>query len=392
MAPKMKHLASKRVGSPPNISKRQKPSFGANFRTAIAQSRFEDTFAHRDVKAGRVIRFDLLESIDFPYLNTFEEFGWTNYLKMNAPVYENLVRAFYCNSDLIPRQNIPNRSYTDRFKTFLMGSEYIISRQTIADALNLDDSGETNTKADILDLAKSVFDDETLPFAHTQAAKFGMHDRLLHLIVTHVLAPFGTQYAIIRKQDYWWMHMIKKKRCPNLPAFIFSDMMKVVQNRESTLVYGMVLSAVFRHLRIDTRCDTPFIQPSSSYLDEHSLGSMGYVKEQNIWVKKAERGTIDPDEVALGGDELNPEEQGNEGDGQETGEAAGTSSSAEFNSRSVLEAILGRFDSLDTRFESITARLDSMELKQDELIAQIQQLQTFPHQPSSTQPSTSPQP
>ena len=103
-----------------------------------------------------------------------------------------------------------------------MGSEYMISRQTIADALNLDDSSETNTKADILDLVKSVFDDDTLPFAHTQVAKLGMHDRLLHLIVTHVLAPFDTQYAIIRKQDYWWMHMIKKKHCPNLPAFIFS--------------------------------------------------------------------------------------------------------------------------------------------------------------------------
>ena len=83
-----------------------------------------------------------------------------------------------------------------------MGSEYVISWQVIADALNLDDSGETNTKADILDLAKSIFDDESLLFAHTQAAKLGMHDRLLHLIVTHVLAPFGTQYAIIRKQDY----------------------------------------------------------------------------------------------------------------------------------------------------------------------------------------------
>ena len=40
-----------------------------------------------------------------------------------------------------------------------MGSEYVILRQTTADALNLYDSSETNTKADILDLAKSVFDD-----------------------------------------------------------------------------------------------------------------------------------------------------------------------------------------------------------------------------------------
>ena len=166
MAPKVKHLASKRIGSSPNLPKRQKPSFSANFRTAIAQTRFDDTFVHRDVKVGRVIHFELLESINFPYLNTFEEFGWKNYLKMNAPVYDNLVRAFYCNSELVPRQITPNHSYTDRFKTFLMGSEYMISRQTIADTLNLDYSGETNTKVDILDLAKSVFDDETLPFAH----------------------------------------------------------------------------------------------------------------------------------------------------------------------------------------------------------------------------------
>ena len=173
--------------------------------------------------------------------------------------------------------------------------------------------------------------------------------------------------------------MIKKKNCPNLPAFIFSDMMKVVQYRESTLIYGMVLSAVFRHLGIDTRYDTPFIQHPSIYLDELSLGSIGYVKEQNIWVKKAERGTIDLDKVALGGDETNFEGDGHEGKGQETCNVAGASTSTEFDTMSALEAIFGRFDSLYTRFKSITTRLDSMELKQDDIIAQVQQLQAFHH-------------
>ena len=90
---------------------------------------------------------------------------------MNAPIYENLVKAFYGNSELVPRQGAPNRSHSDRFMTFLMASEYVISRQTIVAALNFDDSSETNTKADILDLAKSVFDHESLPFAHKQAVK-----------------------------------------------------------------------------------------------------------------------------------------------------------------------------------------------------------------------------
>ena len=108
--------------------------------------------------------------------------------------------------------------------------------------------------------------------------------------------------------------MIKSKNCPNLPVFIFFDMMKVVQHRDSTLVYGMVLSAVFRHLGINTRCDTPFLQHPSTYLDEHSLGSIGYVKEQNILVKKAGCGTIDPDEVTLGGDEIHMEGDEHEGE------------------------------------------------------------------------------
>ena len=76
--------------------------------------------------------------------------------------------------------------------------------------------------------------------------------------------------------------MIKKKNCPNLLAFIFFDMMKVVQHRESTLVYRMIFSFVFRHLGIDTRCDIPFIQHPSTYLDEHSLESMGYMKAKYL--------------------------------------------------------------------------------------------------------------
>ena len=117
---------------------------------------------------------------------------------------------------------------------------------------------------------------------------------------------------------------------------------------------------------------------------------MGYVKEQNIWVKKAERGTIDLDEVDLGGDETNLEGNGHEIKGQETGDVAGASSSIKFDTRSALEAILGRFDSLDTCFESITTRLDSMEHKQDEIIAQVQQLQAFHHQEFTTHPPSSP--
>ena len=78
MTPKVKHLAQKQVGSPLNFAKRQKPSFSTNFRMFVAQTRFDDTFAHQEVKAKRIIHFKLLESINFSYLSTFEKFGWTS--------------------------------------------------------------------------------------------------------------------------------------------------------------------------------------------------------------------------------------------------------------------------------------------------------------------------
>ena len=103
---------------------------------------------------------------------------------------------------------------------------------------------------------------------------------------------------------------------------------------------------------------------------------MGFVKEQNIWVKKAERGTIDPDEVTLGGDEIHMEVDEHEWEVQETGAPTAASSFTDFDIRGALEAIFGRFDSLDTRFESITTQFNSIERKQDKIIAQVQQLQT----------------
>ena len=91
------------------------------------------------------------------------------------------------------------------------------------------------------------------------------------------------------------------------------------------------------------------------------------MKEQNIWVKKVKRGEIDSDEGALGDDEAYAKGDEHEGDGHETDATVGASSSATFNTKCSFEAILRRFDNLNTS-------LDSMEHKQDAFIVQAQQL------------------
>ena len=61
-----------------------------------------------------------------------------------------------------------------------MGKEIVVNKELLATILNLKNDGKTNPKADILDLAKMVFNDDNLSFAHSQTSKLGMFDRLLH--------------------------------------------------------------------------------------------------------------------------------------------------------------------------------------------------------------------
>ena len=144
------------------------------------------------------------KSIEFTYFSTFERFSWLGYLGLNIEVYENLVRAFYFNSRQITKPGHVDQFYNDRFSPYLMRQPYEINRSIIAYALDDEEEVEVNSiHFDALYLAQYLFDDESLPSPPLQAAKLNMHDQLLHLIITHVLAPLGTQYSSIRKKDYW---------------------------------------------------------------------------------------------------------------------------------------------------------------------------------------------
>ena len=86
-----------------------------------------------------------------------------NYLHMNLPVYKNLVRSFYSNVELLPRPEQSNRFYSNKFRTYLMRKEFAVNKILIAIALNLVNDGEIDRRGDILDLAKLVFNDASLP-------------------------------------------------------------------------------------------------------------------------------------------------------------------------------------------------------------------------------------
>ncbi|XVF74599.1 hypothetical protein PTKIN_Ptkin13bG0122900 [Pterospermum kingtungense] len=242
-----------------SVMKRQKLCFKQNFRSQEDQERYEKEFVNRKVKAGRVIDWDFLTEIGFPYLDIFEEFGWKIYLTSKGEVFENLVKVFYSNARKIAKPGCDFEFYTGRFSTYLIGKDYEISEGIIAKALafgDMEGEKEPSLKNSKVSLAKKVLGKICSKNELDSTGIFGMHDRLLHLIVTYIFEPSGTAYSRIQRRDLWWMYMIKNRKKPNVPTMILRDMMRIVEKpNNAILLYGMVLSLVFAQLKVNTKCD-----------------------------------------------------------------------------------------------------------------------------------------
>ncbi|XWS53962.1 hypothetical protein CRYUN_Cryun10bG0045900 [Craigia yunnanensis] len=150
-------------------------------------------------------------------------------------------------------------------------------------------------------------------------------------------------------------------------------MQNIVEKSDKTLVHGMALSHVFRHLCVSTICNVPLMQSLFTFFNEHFLKIMDYVKNRvGVWIKKMMCEAIDPEEVKLRGKEKhqNAENVGNNGNDENTGndrndgtdgqEDVGTSSNAQFHSQKVFDMLMACFESLTTLIEGMNDNMQGM--------------------------------
>ena len=135
--------------------------------------------------------------------------------------------------------------FVDHITTFVMEKTLVVTKESIARVLGILDVGDCNEEQLFPDTIKTV---------NNQARYLSFEDRVLHIFISHVLRPFGIKYSIIRDTDYWWLYMLKKKKT-NLTWFILNDLLRVVQGKEKTLVFGMVISFYLKKSGIDVSCD-----------------------------------------------------------------------------------------------------------------------------------------
>ena len=70
----------------------------------------------------------------------------------------------------------------------------------------------------------------TMLIIDDNASDLPLHERLIHLFVSHFFRPIGSKHTTIRQIDYWLMHQVKASNKVNLSALIFQNFIKVIRD------------------------------------------------------------------------------------------------------------------------------------------------------------------
>ena len=290
MSPRVKNPGNTQGKKRPRTkTSRSQPSPEATesgFVNSAAEERFLSLFAHRKVSPGRIIDFNFLESIQFPYLQTFRNFGWMDFLSLRGPYFENLIRIFYSNIDTIDEAT--GKKLMTKFSTSIKLFSFSIDEEVLGDLLEIPVGGVmyTSTHFNALEACKVVFKNPHLTEVDQKPVHLGMHERILHLIVSYNLNARSGRYSEMTLEDIWWMRCIIEGNRPNLLAWMISSMIKTCASKTQQLHYGYAISKILKAgpEEFFSREDT--VEPHhSAWLSEATLRHMHYEQNPNEeWV------------------------------------------------------------------------------------------------------------
>ena len=85
--------------------------------------------------------------------------------------------------------------------------------------------------------------------------------------------------------------MLTNKKKPNLAWFILNNLLRFVQRKEKTLVFGMVISFYLNEISINVSCDVGVPPSKSRMINIQSPHKMRYYQNQQLreWEKRHEK-------------------------------------------------------------------------------------------------------
>ncbi|KAL4290974.1 hypothetical protein GQ457_14G014070 [Hibiscus cannabinus] len=291
-----------------------------------------------DIRPERTVDLDFLMSdvYNFDFFDLFANWGWLDYLIISNTYYPLLIRAFYANGILVHAPN--NREVVVAIRSFLMGREFEITPDSIADHLGVS-----------LSVPHGEEEPHNIPtFRNGRPTHLDIEERLFLLITTCFFRPSGGRATRMHECDYWWLRCYRDRTRPNITQIIFLTLVKIVNNPPSfSLPYGCVLSHIFRIIGIDTSLDRAM--KNKSKIDIKTCH-----KEQCFFDE-----TVD---WLHGGKEEDDDDEAHIGDvlGKEIPtpfheDAPVAHAPAPMYMEFMYQTMIARFDNMSTRFDSLDA-------------------------------------
>lgn len=86
----------------------------------------------------------MLNSINFTYLPVLHDWGWMDFVRIESPLFLNLVRAFYSNAKLKHDESEEN---VVAISSYLMGTPIHLTVKDFGNLIHLPSGGLANKKA-----------------------------------------------------------------------------------------------------------------------------------------------------------------------------------------------------------------------------------------------------
>ncbi|TYG46046.1 hypothetical protein ES288_D11G224900v1 [Gossypium darwinii] len=179
-----KHPAPKCAKSESSSAPLDHSSIIKCFKDNNELKKFITYFATRAVQISRPVDLNVLaNTLQFKYLDQHRDWGWLKCLQLRGACYDNLIQAFYSNAKL---KHDPNTHLVQFITSSVMGQEITISVETLSSYLSITNEGDEH-HIDSYDTSLTRLNDYV-------GNDMDIHDRILHLILTWIVAPTNKHF------------------------------------------------------------------------------------------------------------------------------------------------------------------------------------------------------
>ena len=256
---------------------------------------------NRSVTSGRKVDPDFLDRENFRIGNWIRRQHWDSFCNLNVPYYPSLVRNFFENMSL---------GYESIIST-VKDVQIVINEEKLSQLLAIPKTGKCfMTLGKKEEALKAILGKERVTDLRSlQAGQLKLEMRLLHNIVSRIFFPKTGRFDWVNEKEIAFMYHLIEGNQINLPYLMLNQMKEAAKGKRACLPYGMVFTLIFNDFGVSLEGEIAKKLLHTDTYNEKSLLRMGYIKKDNVWVKKASQRQSDSDDDEEDNEEDEEEEE-----------------------------------------------------------------------------------